>query len=415
MKDPMPESKHDALQGIRVIDFTIVMSGPMCTRLLSDAGADVVKIEAPGGDIIRQRPPKKNGNGTYFSALNCGKRSVVLDLGTDEGKEVARELALGADVVVENFRPGVMKRLGLDYLSLAAKNPRLIYCSVSGFGQSGPMAQTPAYAPVIHAASGYERAHMEYQRGAERPANNGIFVADVLGAVHAAGAIQLALFDRERTGKGQGIDLALMDAMLAMLVYEVQAAQVANPGRRQVYEPVRASDGYVMVAAVTPKNLETLFEVIGYPEGKTDERFATVASKEANWSVLLDITERWTSERTALECERVLLAAGVPCSRYRTVGEAMAEPQIAERGLMAKIGEGDESFLVPNPPYLMSKARVQARPSVPALGQHTQDVLSQTLGYGEERLAQLAHKGVFGDADNAGRNAVPSAGRTSRF
>lgn len=368
----------------------------MCTRLLADGGADVIKIEAPAGDIIRQRPPMKGGNGTYFSAMNCGKRSIVLDLQTDEGRQVARALADEADVVVENFRPGVMKRLGLDYATLAETNPRLIYCSLSGFGQTGPMAQTPAYAPVIHAASGFEHAHTSYQRGAERPANNGIFMADVLGAVHATSAIHLALYDRERTGRGQAIDLALMDAMLTMLVYEVQAAQVEAPQRRQVYEPVRASDGYVMVAAVTPKNLETLFDVIGFPEGKHDERFATVSKKEANWSVLLDIVERWTSARTALECEQVLLAAGVPCSRYRTVGEAMADPQIAERGLLATLGAGDDAFLVTNPPYRMSQARVEARPFVASLGEHTREVLAEALHYGADRIDNLARRGAFG-------------------
>jgi CoA:oxalate CoA-transferase len=394
---PDKTERHDPLRGIKVVDFTIVMSGPMCTRYLADAGADVVKIEAPAGDIIRQRPPMKNGHGTYFSALNCGKRSVVLDLQTEEGRAIARELALGADVLVENFRPGVMRRLGLDHDSLAKDNPRLIYCSLSGFGQRGPASQSPAYAPVIHAASGYEQAHMSYQRGSEKPANNGIFIADVLGAVHATSAINMALFDRERTGVGQAIDLALMDSMLAMLVYEVQAAQVDLPSRRQVYEPVRARDGYVMVAAVTPKNLESLFDAIGFPEGKTDERFSSVSKKEANWSALLDIVERWTSERSAMECERTLLAAGVPCSRYRTVGEAMADPQVSERGLLKRIGEGDESFLVVNPPYSMSRARVEARPQVAALGEHTAEVLA-SLGYESSEIDDLRERGVLGHA-----------------
>src|SRR6478672_2486636 len=169
------------LAGIRVIDFAIVMAGPMCTRTRADAGADVIKIEPPSGDVVRQRPPYRDGGSTYFGAMNCGKRSVVLDLQTAEGKTLAAQLISQADIVVENFRPGVMKRLGLDYDTCARDNPRLIYCSVSGFGQSGPLAHAPAYAPVIHAASGYEQAYMEYQSGGTRPANNGIFLADVLG------------------------------------------------------------------------------------------------------------------------------------------------------------------------------------------------------------------------------------------
>ena len=190
--------------------------------------------------MVRQRPPLRGGMSTYFASMNCGKRSVVLDLQTDEGRRLARELADSADVVVENFRPGVMKRLGLDHATLAADNPRLVYCSISGFGQSGPMASAPAYAPVIHAASGYEMAYSEYQRGSDRPANNGIFIADVLGASYAFGAIQLALYEREKSGRGQAIDVSLMDSVLGMLIYEMQAAQFPPERPRQVYEPVRA-------------------------------------------------------------------------------------------------------------------------------------------------------------------------------
>ena len=263
----------------------------MCTRMLADAGADVVKIEPPDGDVVRQREPHRGGISTYYASMNCGKRSVVLDLSTAEGKRLARELALQADVVVENFRPGVMKRLGLDYASLVDENPRLIYASISGFGQTGPRATAPAYAPVIHAASGYEVAYGEYQHGLTRPANNGIFIADVMGASYAFGAVQMALYEREKSGRGQAIDVSLMDSVLGMLIYELQAAQFPPERPRQVYEPVRSNDGFVMVAAVTQKNLEVLFDVIGHPEAKADPRFANVAAKEANWPQLLALIE----------------------------------------------------------------------------------------------------------------------------
>ena len=393
--------KPDSLKGIRVIDFTIVMSGPLCTRTLADAGADVIKIEAPAGDVVRQRPPQRGGHSTYFSAMNCGKRSMVLDLQTDAGKALARRLIAQADIVVENFKPGVMKRLGLDHATLCRDNPRLIYCSISGFGQTGPKAGTPAYAPVIHAASGYEQAHMQYQRGESRPANNGIFLADVLGGLNAACAIQLALYDRERTGLGQHIDVALMDSVLGMLIYEMQAAQFPPERPRQVYEPVRSNDGYVMVAAVTPKNLEVLFDVIGYPQGKTDPRFASVRSKEENWTALLDIIEQWTSQRSGLECETTLLAAGVPCSRYRSVAEAMADPQTVARGTLARMGEGEDTFLVANPAYQMSRSRNVARPMLATLGAHTEEVLREVLGCNADTLDGLRAAGVFGPAAKA--------------
>lgn len=388
--------RPDALAGLTVVDFTIVMSGPMATRMLADAGADVIKVEAPDGDVVRQRPPVRGGISTYFASMNCGKRSVVLNLQTDDGRRLARELAATADVVVENFRPGVMRRLGLDYDTLSQDNPRVVYASISGFGQVGPRAQTPAYAPVIHAASGYELAYVEYQRGSERPANNGIFIADVLGAAHAFGAIQLALLERERSGRGQYVDVSLMDSVLGMLIYEMQAAQFPPERPRQVYEPVRSADGYVMVAAVTGKNLEVLFDVIGHPEGKTDPRFATVATKEANWPALLALIEGWTSQRPGAECEAELMRAGVPCSRYRTVAEAMDDPQVAVRGFLAELGAGDDCFVVPNAPFKLSATPTAARNLLPSLGEHTEEVLAERLGLQGDALQRLRERNVFG-------------------
>ena len=392
---PAPK-RPDALAGLRVVDFTIVMSGPMCTRMLADAGADVIKVEPPEGDVVRQRPPQRGGISTYYASMNCGKRSVVLDLQTDQGKRLARELAVQADIVVENFRPGVMKRLGLDYASLSATNPRLVYASISGFGQTGPKASAPAYAPVIHAASGYEVAYNQYQRGSERPANNGIFIADVMGAAYAFGAVQLALYERERSGLGQHIDVSLMDSVLGMLIYEMQAAQFPPDRPRQVYEPVQSQDGFVMVAAVTQKNLELLFDVIGHPQGKTDPRFATMAAKESNWPALLDLIETWTRQRPGAECEAVLMRAGVPCSRYRSVAEAMDDPQIAARGLMVELGEGEGRFKVANMPCILSATPTTARPGLAALGQHTDEVLRELAGIGDGQLAELRAQGVFG-------------------
>ena len=258
------------------------------------------------------------------------------------------------------------------------------------------MASAPAYAPVIHAASGYELAYNQYQRGSDRPANNGIFIADVMGASYAFGAIQLALYEREKSGRGQHIDVSLMDSVLGMLIYEMQAAQFPPERPRQVYEPVRASDGYVMVAAVTQKNLEVLFDTIGYPEGKTDPRFATMATKEANWPALLALIERWTSLRTGAECEQVFMTAGVPCSRYRSVAEAMADPQCAERGLFVELGAGDASYKVANVPYRLSATPVAARPFVAGLGEHTDEVLRERSSLDAAAIAALRAKGTFG-------------------
>lgn len=190
------------LDGIRVLDFTAVMSGPYCTRLLADLGAEVIKVEPPEGDHIRLRPPLRDGRSAYFAQLNAGKNSMALNLKKPEARALICDLVPQCDVVVENYRPGVMKRLGLDYEALSKLNPKLVYCSISGFGQQGTWSGRSAYAPVLHATSGYDMANLDYQEGdVERPLKNGIFVADVLGGSMAFGAIQAAMYHALKTGQ----------------------------------------------------------------------------------------------------------------------------------------------------------------------------------------------------------------------
>lgn len=381
-------ARRDTLAGIRVLDFSNFVAGPFCGRLLADAGAEVVKIETFAGDMVRQRAPFRGGMSTYFAQLNCGKQSVVLDLKTPGGRDAARALAAKADVIVENFKPGVMRRLGLGYPELSALNPRLIYCAISGFGQKGPEAERPAYAPVIHALSGFDLAQREYQ-GAERPAKTGLYVADVLGAVHSYSAILLALRERDATGRGQSIDFALMDAMLGMMVLEMQMAQFPLDTPRLLYVPLRARDGFVMIAAISPKNLAALAHAIGMPELADDPRFATVAARESNWDELMAIVETWTLPRSAEEVERYLLERHVPCARYRTVAEAMADPQIADRGSLARLGTPGADYLVANPPYQMSVSKTEARSNVPRPGEDGAAILRDWLGWDEARVEAL--------------------------
>ncbi|MGO8914294.1 MAG: CaiB/BaiF CoA transferase family protein [Stellaceae bacterium] len=403
-------SRADALAGIRVLDFSIMMAGPKCTRLLADVGAEIIKIEPPDGDHMRSRPPLRQGRSTYFGQLNCGKRSIVLDLKRREAIEIIRKLVRQADIVVENFRPGVMRRLGLDYASLADINPRLIYCSISGFGQSGPGAGRPAYAPVIHAASGYDRAQLSYQDGQERPAKSGIFIADILGGIYAFSAIETALFQRERTGLGQFIDVSLMDGMFDMLVYEFQEAQFPSDRRRHLYLPLRAEGGYVIVAPVSQNNFENLCDAIGRPEWKIDRRFATVGAREQHWDELMGLVEQWTMERPAEECEVTLMTAGIPCSRYLTLRDAMTDPHYAARGSFAGIDDGSGPFLVPNPPFQMTRARAAARAGVPLAGEHSRAVLQELLGLAPEAVDSLVAEGVVSEGGAAG----PLAARARR-
>lgn len=386
------------LAGIRIVDFTSMIAGPYCSRMLADCGAEVFKIEELSGDHMRKAKPLRQGHSSYFGHLNCGKQSLAIDLKAAEGRDIAAELVATSDVVLESFRPGVMKRLKLDYATLASTLPNLIYCSISGFGQSGPRADHPAYAPVVHAASGYDRTQFDYQGDQDRPAKTGIFVADVLAAAYAFGAIQTALVGRLRHGDGQFIDVALMDSMINLLVYECQAAQFPDKTKRHLYAPLVALDGFVIVTPINQRNFEQLADATGNPDWKADERFAQQEARSENWHVLMSELERWTKIRPARQCEDILMSAGVPCSRYLTVSEAIADPQTVSRGTMVRAEDAAGPFLVPNAPFKFAHGEIMARPLVPALGQHTRQVLRESLGMNLNQIDQLVKHSVIAGA-----------------
>ena len=381
------------LDGIRVLDFTNMLSGPYCTRLLADLGAEVIKIEPPAGDHNRTRRPVRNGYSSFFGHLNCGKKSVVLDLKSATGRDAAIGLAQKCDVIVENWRPGVADRLGVGYNAVSQSNPKVVYCSISGFGQTGPTSQRPAYAPIVHAASGFDLAQVQYQGGG-RPANTATFIGDVFGGMSAFGAIQTALYNRTQTGRGQFIDVALMDAMLNLLVYECQEAQAPTDEKIRVYQPLETRDGYIVAAPTSQKNFEQLAHAVGHAEWIDDPRFAKTRTREANWAELMDLIEEWTQQRSGQEAEDVLLAGGVPCTRYRTVEEAMSDPQMKARGGMSLVKDRVGEYWVPNAPFQMPGLNTSARPHVPELGENTVDVLVDVLGYTPEQARGCSGKPV---------------------
>jgi CoA:oxalate CoA-transferase len=307
-----------------------------------------------------------------------------------------RQLVVTCDVLVENFRPGVMQRLGLGYETLRLINPRLIYCSISGYGQTGPKALSPAYAPVIHAASGFDMVNLRYQDGADRPATGGIFIADVLGGTHAFGAIQLALYQRERTGEGQSIDVSMLEAMVGMLVFETQEAQFPSDARRPLYTPLKTTDGFIMVAPTSPRNFEQLTEAVGHLEWQDEPRFRTNAARNANWKALLGLTELWTRERSTAEAEAILSRYGVPCARYGEIADVLEDPQLIARGALADISDDAGSFKVPNPPFRMSGARVEARNHISKLGEDGPTLLKGLLGLDDEAVEALRASGDLG-------------------
>ena len=387
---------NDILHGVRVLDFTTTIAGPHCTRLLADLGADIVKIEGPDGDLMRSRPPLRGGASSYFGQLNAGKRSLVLDLKQPAAVEIVKRLVARADLVVENYRPGVMKRLGLDYESLQPIRPDLVYCAMSGYGQTGPSSGLPAYAPVIHAASGYDLAHLSYQDGRTRPDNNGVFIADVLTGTYAFGAITAALYHRRVTGQGQMIDVSMLESMLTMTLVEIQRAQftLAPPGR-PMFGPLETRDGYVMLAVASERTFQDLARAAGRPDWVDDPRFKAYADRRRNWDLFMEELEQWSRQISTDECQAAFERFGVPSSRYRSVEEAMADAQLAHREAFTDVRDAGGVFKTLNPPFRFSGAPAAARPFAAGLGEHSDEVLGEA-GYSPDEIKAFREAGAVG-------------------
>jgi crotonobetainyl-CoA:carnitine CoA-transferase CaiB-like acyl-CoA transferase len=384
----------NALDGVRVLDFTTTIAGPHCTRLLADLGAEVIKIEAPEGDMMRSRLPIRNGASTSFGQLNAGKKSLVLDLKRPEAVAIVQRLVKSADVVIENFRPGVMQRFGLGYQTLQPLNPALVYCAISGYGQSGPSAARPAYAPVIHASSGFDLAQIAHQIEPRRPDYCGIFIADVVSGTYAFGAIMAALFQRQKSGAGQMIDVSMLESMLSLTLSELQNAQFeVPPPARPIFGPIATKDGYINLSVASERTFQNLATASGRSDWLTDPRFEKYQDRRVNWGALMDELEEWSKTLPTAEVQAIFDRHGVPSSPYRTVREAMADPQLAHRHSLAEIHDKGGSFLALNPPFRLSASRAAAQDFVAGLGEHSASVLADA-GYSPGEIAALAKAGV---------------------
>ncbi len=385
-------SKRKPLEGYKVVDFSAVFAGPLCSRYLLDCGAQVIKIETPNvGDITRG----VEGITRVFAHFNAGKRSIAIDLKSDKGQAIARALIAKADIVIENFRPGIMAKFGLDYESLKIDRPDLIYCSISGFGQSGPMVNRAAYAPIVHAASGFDFVHAKGQGNADnRPVNWDIMVADIVTGTLAFGAIQTALLGKSHSGQGEHIDISMMEAMMSLIPAHLQQVQMEEPVAIGRFFPVQAKDGFFMLCAVSDKNLEGLANAISRPELLADPRFIR-GPRASNFDQLVVEVEKWSKDRNTRECETLLNQQGVPCSIYQQPQEMFSHPQVVERGSFTRLSnDALGEFLIQNMPVKFGQTDVRASRWAAQLGEHTDVVLQESLGLADEAILALRATGA---------------------
>ncbi len=372
------------LDGVRVIDLTRVVAGPFCTMMLGDMGAEVLKIEEPQhGDDSRGWGPFVDGWGSFFLALNRSKKSVALDLKSERGAEALRRLIATADVLIENFRPGSLRELGFGYEQVAALNPRLVYCSIAGYGQTGPHAHLPGYDAVIQGEAGIMDM-TGFPDGA--PTRVGVAITDYLAGLYAVQGILLAIIDRERSGRGQLVDIALFDAMLSVMRLPLSflLATGADPLRVgndhlsiAPYEPLRAKDGLLIVAVANPRLWVRFCDAIERPDLRADPRFATNTDRVAHRDALKQELETQLQRFTVDELTARLQAADVPCGRVRSMREAIEHPQVEARDLLltqVHAAIGRVQTLAPVVKLSRTPAAVRLPP--PGLGEHTDEMLA---------------------------------------
>ncbi|PWD82760.1 CoA transferase [Ignatzschineria indica] len=405
-----------ALDGIRVLDITRVLAGPWCTQYLADLGAEVIKIERPqsGDDTRAWGPPymisdsgEQTLESSYYMSANRGKLSVALDFSSEEGQKILQDLVKDVDVLVENYKVGGLKKYGLDYESLIKINPRLVYCSITGYGQTGPRAKEPGYDFVVQGLGGLMSITGENDNfPSAGPQKVGVAVADLMSGTNAALSICAALYSREMTGEGQHIDIALLDTQVAMLANQSMnyLTSLNIPGRYGnahanivPYNVFKASDREFVIACGNDRQFVALSKVIGLPDLPLDPRFATNAGRVINREEITEILAKQLLTKTAKEWIDLIAAVNVPVGPINNIKEAIEEPQIIAREMVVSMEHPlkKKNYYVIGSPLKFSKTPVRYKSAPPLLGQHTKEVLVRFLGMGDEEMKALTSAGVI--------------------
>ena len=407
----MRSSEAEALSGIRVLDLCRVVSGPFATMQLGDLGADVVKVEDPrsGDESRRYGPPFINGESAYFLSVNRNKRSCTIDLKSSAGRDVVLALAGVADVVIDNFRPGTLDKWGLSYEALREKNPRLIQCSITGFGRTGPDADRPGYDLIIQGESGV----MDITGEADGPPIKvGTSIADLVTGLYASQSVLAALMKRERTGIGGRVDVSMLDAMASLLTFNagMYFASGESPKRRgnvhptiSPYETFEASDGWINVGVANDKFWALFCGVMDRKDLEADSRFDAAPRRAANRPILAGILSPIFASRTCADWLKDFRAAGIPAGAIKQVGEVCEAPQLVARGMVQSVSHrvsGDVRFIAR--PIRFEDQPPAPSTAPPLLGEHTAEVLSEWLAWDGSAVAKLAGAGAFGNTARPG-------------
>ena len=397
----VPPHKPTALDGIRVLDVTQVMAGPFCAMLLADLGADVVKIEPPSGDSTRQMPGAIGSDSPSFNAVNRGKRSVVVNLKTRDGREILTRLARATDILIENYRPGVMTALGLDYDALSAANPGLIYASISGYGQTGPQAHKGGFDLVAQGVSGIMSITGE-PGGA--PVKSGVPLTDLGAGLFALVGILAALHARQRTGVGQHVDTSLVDAGVALSVWEateffaglgVPTALGSAHRMNAPYQAIRCADGYITIGAANERLFRRLCDILGHPEWTTMAEFADNASRVRNRRVLADRIESVMRDRSCTHWLALFEANDFPCGPINDYAAVFADPQVVAREMAVDVEHPTLGRLKAlGSPIKMSGTPPNPSRRAPLLGEHTDEVL-RGAGFSQAEIEAFRRSGVI--------------------